>query len=116
MEKQKAKELIIIGLDANEIILPPQETATPTSISNLVREYGLIDVYAHMHGTVGDTSIKKSHKIDHLLVSSETPPSLQRLGFLPWNQVIESDHRAGFADFDASKLFGEEPQDAMNYG
>ena len=114
-EEQKAKELIILGLDVTAIKLPTQESEKPIGISNSVQKFGLINAYEHIYGKVGDTVIKKSHKIDHLLVSPEILPALHRSGFLPWNQVIESDHRTGFVDFDATELLGEEPQDTKNY-
>ena len=53
-----------------------------------------------------NTSIKKEHKIDHLLVSQDVLPSVTRSGFLPWGVVIASDHRTGFLDVNASMLFG----------
>ena len=56
---------------------------------------------------IGDNSIKKNHKIDHLLVSQDILPTVIRSGFLPWGAVIASDHRTGFLDVNASMLFGD---------
>ena len=36
---------------------------------------------------------------------------MKHSGFLLWNQVMESDHRTGFVDFDELELFGENTQD-----
>ena len=66
----------------------------------------MIAVFEHHHAQIGDTSNKKLHKIDHLLVSQPITPALIRSGFLPWGAVIASDHRTGFVDFQAEILFG----------
>ena len=97
---------IILGIDANEILEPDGTPVKKTSITNLKREYGLTDVFEYQHKQMGDTSIKKEHKINHLLVSQDVLPSVTRSGFLPWGAVITSDHRMGFLDLNAPMLFG----------
>ena len=99
-------EMLIIGLDANEDVLPEDSPAKETSITALMRDLNLIDVFEHQHGTTGDTSRKNAKKIDHVLVSENVLPAIQHSGFLPWNAIMESDHRTGFVDFDALTLFG----------
>ena len=96
---------IILGIDANEILEPDGTPVKETSITNLRRECGLTDVFEYQHEIIGDTSIKKNHKIDHLLVSQDVLPSVTRSGFLPWGAVIASDHRTGFLDVNAPMLF-----------
>ena len=76
------------------------------SITHLKRECGLTDVYEHHHKKIGDTSNEKNHKIDYLLISHDILPMIIRSGFLPWESVLESDHRTGFADFSVNLLFG----------
>ena len=105
---------IILGLDANEILEADGTPVKSSSIIHLKRECGLTDVYEFQHEVVGDTSSKKRHKIDHLLVSPDVLPSVVRSGFLPWGTVIESDHRTGFVDFDATLLFGQETSDSTS--
>ena len=106
-QKQKTgKHQIILGIDANEVLEPDGEPVKSHSITRLKRECGLIDVFEHHHAQIGDTSNKKLHKIDHLLVSQSITPALIRSGFLPWGDVIASDHRTGFVDFQADILFG----------
>lgn len=103
---------IILGLDANEILEADGTPVKSSSITHLKRECGLTDVYEHQHEVIGDTSSKKNHKIDHLLVSPDVLPTIDRSGFLPWGTMMESDHRTGFADFNASLLFGKEDSDS----
>ena len=70
-----------------------------------------MDVYEHQHEYTGDTSRRSTKKIDHVLISHNLIPAVKHSGFLPWNQIIESDHRIGFVDFDENKLFGENMED-----
>ena len=46
------------------------------------------------------------------MVSPDVLPTIDRSGFLPWGTMMESDHRTGFADFNASLLFGKEDSDS----
>ena len=86
----------------------------PTSITALQRDCGLQDVYEYQHELRGDTTNKKQHKIDHLLISPALLPAVIRSGFLPFGEILESNHRTGFADFDSTVLFGEEIPDLTN--
>ena len=99
-------EMLIIGLDANEELLPEDSPAKETSITALMRDLHLTDVFQHQHGHTGDTSRKNAKKIDHVLVSANVLPAIQHSGFLPWNTIMESNHRTGYIDFDALTLFG----------
>ena len=77
--KQKQEDphrQIVLGIDANKIIESPGIKVKTTSITQLVRECGLVDVYAHQHEILGDTSRKKRHKIDQLLISLDLLPSV----------------------------------------
>ena len=60
---------------------------------------------------MGDTSRKINTKIDHVLISPDLQAAVKHPGFLPWNQVMETDHRTGFVDFDEIELFGENTED-----
>ena len=106
-QKQKTgKHQIILGIDANEVLEPDGEPVKSHSITRLKRECGLVDAFEHHHAHIGDTSNKKLHKIDHLLVSQSIVPALTISGFLPLGAVIASNHRTGFVDFQADLLFG----------
>ena len=104
--KQEAGNQIILGIDANEILEPDGSPVKKHSITTLKRDCGLTDVFEYQHEQVSDTSIKKIHKIDHILVSQDVLPSVKRSGFLPWGAVMASDHRTGFLDLDTETLFG----------
>ena len=99
-------EITIIGLDADKELLPNDAPVKETSISVFMQELNLTDVFQYQHGHTGDTSRKNSKKIDHILVSANVLPAIQHSGFLPWNKIMESDHRTGYVDFDALTLFG----------
>ena len=102
---------VILGLDANEIIEVDGAPVKTTSITHLKRECGLTDVYEYQHESIGDTSSKKSHKINHLLVSPDVLPTIIRSGFLPWGTPFDSDHRTGFDNFSANLLFRKKDSD-----
>ena len=110
----KKHEHVILALDANEVLEPAGVPVKPTSITALQRDCGLQDVYKYQHESRGDTTSKKQHKIDHLLISPALLPAVIRSGFLPFAEILESDHRTGFADFDSTVLFGEEIPDLTN--
>ena len=74
-------------------------------------DINLVDVFENQHKETGDTSRRKSKKIDHVLISHNLLPAVKHLGFLPWNQIMESDHHTGFVDFDDLGLFRENTED-----
>ena len=68
-------------------------------------------MYEHQHKYTGDISRRNTKKIDHVLISHNLILTVKHLGFLPWNQIMESDHRTGFLDFDENELFGKITED-----
>ena len=73
----------------------------------------MTDTYEHKHGQeCGDTSNHKSHKIDYIGVSDNLLPAIISCGFLPWNDIMFSDHRVGFLKWDRKLLFGDILDDA----
>ena len=98
---------IIIGIDVNDILETDNMPVKKHSITSLKRECGLTDIFEHQHGHVGDTSAKKRHKIDHILVSENVLSSVVRSGFLLWGVAMASDHRIGFVDLNVAKRFGD---------
>ena len=44
-------------------------------------------------------------KIDYMLVSPAIVPAIERVGWYEYNALVSSDHRAGFIDFNTTKLF-----------
>ena len=110
-QARKRQEQIIIALDANEEILPEDQPIPKHSILYLVQATGLQDVYTTQHDVMEDTSRKSNTKINHVLISLDLQVAVKHSGFLQWNQVMESDHRTGFVDFDELELFGENIED-----
>ena len=105
------KEEIILALDANEEILQDGVPGPTHSITTLKDSANLTDVFSFQHDNVGDTSRRSTKKIDHVLISPSLLKAVKHSGFLPWNQIMESDHRTGFVDFDAESLFGKDTDD-----
>ena len=106
-------EEIVLTLDANEPLTDPSHPGKETGIAKLFRECQLTDAYEHKHGKeCGDTSNHKSHKIDHIGVSDNLLPAIISCGFLPWNDIVFSDHRSGFLKWDGKILFGDTLDDS----
>ena len=59
----------------------------------------------------GDTSERKSHKIDHIAASQRILPAVKTCGFLPRDEICDTDHRSGFVIWDAEILFGPDIDD-----
>ena len=110
-EARERQKQIILALDANKELIPEDQQCPKNSTSQLVQETGLQDVYNMQHDIIGDTSRTSNTKIDHVLISTELQSAVKYSGFLPWNQVMESDHRTVFVDFDKLELLGENTQD-----
>lgn len=110
----KRQELIILALDANEELLTEENPPPKPSITHLVQATGLQDVHSMQHKVMGDTSRRSNTKIDRVLISPDLQAAVKHSGFLPWNQIMESDHRTGFVDFDEIELFGENTENATN--
>ena len=63
---------------------------------------------------LGTPLTKKQYKIDHLLISTALLPAVIRSDFFPFGEILESDHRTGFVDFDSTVLFEEDIPDLTN--
>mmetsp|Transcript_4469 Transcript_4469/g.6574 ORF Transcript_4469/g.6574 Transcript_4469/m.6574 type:complete len:93 (+) Transcript_4469:105-383(+) len=81
--KQEVGNQIILGINVNKILERDGSPVKKHSITAFKRECGLTDVFEYQHKQVGDTSIKKLHKMDHILASQDVLPSVKRPGFLP---------------------------------
>ena len=110
-ESKQNKEEIILALDANEEILLEGVPGPKHSITQLMTDTNILDVYEYQHEQTGDTSRRNTKKIDHVIVSPNLIHAVKHSGFLPWNQIMESDHRTGFVDFDEVALFGDNTED-----
>ena len=111
-KSRKLGESIILALDANEPLVDLARPRKLTGIRKLLRSYNLTDVYKHYHaGMFKDTSEKKSHKIDHIAVSHKILPAVKKCGFLPRDEICDTDHRSRFAIWETEELFGPDTDD-----
>ena len=111
-KSRKKGESIILALDANEPLTDAARPGKMTGIRKLLRNCNLTDVFEHHHAEMcGDTSEKKRHKIDHIAVSQKILPVVKSCGFLPRDEICDTDHRSGFVMWDADELFGPDIDD-----
>ena len=92
------KEEIILALDANEEIMPNEIPSPTRSITLLKDSANLIDVFTFQNENTRDTSRRSTKKIEHVLITPSLLNSVKYSGFLPWHQIMKSDHRTGFVD------------------
>ena len=73
----------------------------------------LIDIYTNQHPTNKDTPTINSHltgtaQIDYILGSQKVAENTVRAGILAFHQLLETDHRAMFADIDMLAILHSE--------
>ena len=101
-----------MAIDANEPLVDPARPEKLTGIMKLLKNCNLTDVFDYQHsGMCGDTSERKCHKIDHIAVSQRILPAVKTCGFLPRDEICDTDHRSGFVIWDAELLFGPDIDD-----
>ena len=106
---RKKGESIILAVDANEPLVDPARPEKITGIKKLLKNCNLTDVFDHHHeGMCGDTSERKYHKIDHIAVSQRILPAVKKCGFLPRDEICDTDHRSGFVLWNSKELLGPE--------
>ena len=54
---------------------------------------------------------EKCHKIDHGAVSNKILPVVKACGFLPRDDICDTDHQSGFDIWDSEELFGPDLED-----
>ena len=94
-------EHISIGLGDNEVLEPLGVQVKTTTSTVLQRRCGLKDMYEYQQETLGDITNKKKHKIDHMIISPGLLTAVIRSGFLPFGEILKSDHCTGFVNFDS---------------
>ena len=106
---RKKGESIILAVDANEPLVDPARPEKTTGIRKLLQKCNLTDVFEYHHADMcGDTSERKYHKIDHVAVSQKILPAVKKCGFLPRDEICDTDHRSGFVLWDSAELLGPE--------
>lgn len=97
---------LILGGDFNEDIANGTK-----GMSRLVQDCKLVDPIFYSHGIRNfNTYIRGSKTIDYIFVSEDLLDAVKACGYQPYNDMIISDHRACFVDFDTKLLFGSETQ------
>eukprot|EP00978_Attheya_sp_CCMP212_P030625 scaffold113228_cov40-Attheya_sp.AAC.2 len=95
---------VLLCTDANADILDPDFQA-------MISETGLIDLMAKQLGPeLPETYIRGKKTVDHAYGSPRLGKSLERAGFLAFNDGIVTDHRGFFLDFNRKTLFGGNDQ------
>jgi exonuclease III len=94
---------VILMLDANESI-----EESPSQISKFLQETNLIDIIPLFHALEGSINThirsKKDRRIDFIFASPPLVPLIQKCGYLPFHQALDSDHRAIFVDINLDNL------------
>jgi hypothetical protein len=98
-------ELIIAG-DLNEEL-----GSDISGFSRLSSKHNLVEIIQHHHGIAGEpaTYARGRKRLDYLFVTPGLVSSVKRCGILPYSDIIDSDHRCIYVDFDTIMLFGGDP-------
>ena len=93
---------IILGGDFNQTIMDGS-----VGMSRLVQDCKLVDPIYYHHGIDNFNTCSRGRTvIDYIFVSEDILDSVNSCGYHPFNDIILSDHRAVFIDFDDQRLFG----------
>jgi hypothetical protein len=102
-KQQQQYDVMICG-DFNEDL-----EARRSGILRLATTLQLVDPWLQKfpHHVSFGTHDQGTRRIDAILLSPRLIPSIQRIGYAPFQYVTDSDHRALFVDFHTVKLFGD---------
>ena len=98
-------ELIISG-DLNE------ELGNDMSgFSRISSKHNLVEIIQHIHGIEGEppTYARGRRRLDYIFVTPGLETSVKKCGILPYSDIIDSDHRCLFVDFNTTMLLGGDP-------
>jgi exonuclease III len=70
--------------------------------------HNLVEVIQHFHGTENEppTYACGIRRLDYILCTPNLLSSVKRCGILPYSEIIHSDHRALYVNFDTTTLMG----------
>jgi hypothetical protein len=90
-----SQDYIILALDANNPI-----ATEPNGLNKIKNECNLIDPYIHIHHDHEDfpTQQRGSKRIDHLICSPNILQFIEKIGYVRFNEVFDTDHRTIFCD------------------
>lgn len=94
---------ILIVMDANEDLTPASG-----SLTTLMRDCHLVDIFHHHHGTCPAFSTYDSgnKRLDYAIGSASLLPFVVRCGYLPFYMGVSSDHRGLFLDLSFELIDG----------
>jgi hypothetical protein len=97
----ETEDYILVAMDANEHPSNSQE-----GINKIKAECELIDVYTEIHGEGDDfpTHENGSKRVDYAFCSQNLLQFIKQIGYIKFNEALDSDHRAIFCDIDDSIL------------
>ena len=95
-------ELIISG-DLNKEL-----GSDMNGFAQISSSHNLVEIIQHRHGIEGEplTYARGQHRLDYLFITPGLETSVKRCGILPYSDILDSDHRSVYADFDTTLLFG----------
>jgi hypothetical protein len=98
-------ELIING-DLNKVL-----GAEDQSFARISAKHDLTEIIQHCHGIENEppTYARGRKRLDYIFCTPGILSSIAQCGILPYSDIIDSDHRSLFLDFDTNKLFGGGP-------
>jgi endonuclease/exonuclease/phosphatase (EEP) superfamily protein YafD len=99
---QKGYEIILSG-DLNEEL-----GADIQGFARISAKWDLVGVIQHYHGTEAEppTYARGTQRLDYVFCTPNLLASVTRCGILPYSEIIDSDHRAIYVNFDTKTLIG----------
>jgi exonuclease III len=100
--REKNYEIIISG-DLNEEL-----GADVHGFARLSAKWDLVEIIQHQHGTTDEppTYARGTRRLDYAFCTPNLVSSITRCGILPYSEILDSDHRALYVDFNTSTLMG----------
>ena len=76
--------------------------------ARLSAKWNLVEVIQHFHGMVDEppTYARGTKRLDYVFCTPNLLSSIKQCGILPYSEIIDSDHRAIYVDFDTQTLMG----------
>jgi endonuclease/exonuclease/phosphatase (EEP) superfamily protein YafD len=64
----------------------------------------LVEIIQHFHGVVNKppTYAQGKRRLDYVFCTTNLLSSVKRCGILPYSEIVDSDHRALYVDFDTA--------------
>jgi exonuclease III len=98
----KDYEIILSG-DLNEAL-----GADVNGFARISAKWDLVEIIQHFHGVVDEppTYARGTRRLDYVFCTTNLLASVKACGILPYGEIVDSDHRALFVDFDTISLMG----------